>query len=89
VLEAMACGNAIIATNVGDTRMFINENNGILINLNVDELINAIETFYLNKELLERLAKNAYSYVRENHTIEKMSDYYVNLFNKASFRYIN
>ena len=33
VLEAMGCGNAIVATDVGDTRMFINENNGILINL--------------------------------------------------------
>lgn len=89
VLEAMGCGNAIVATNVGDTQMFINKNNGILINLDVVELVNAIEALYLNKELRERLGKYAYSYVRENHTIEKMVDYYVNLFNNASIRYIN
>ncbi len=86
VLEAMGCGNAIVATNVGDTRMFINEDNGILINLDVMELVNAIETLYLNKELRERLGKNAYSYVRKNHTIEKMAEYYINLFDKAYSR---
>ena len=89
VLEAMACGNAIVATDVGDTRFFINENNGILIALDIIELVNAIETLYLDKELRDRLCKNAYSYVRENHTIEKMADYYVDLFNKTSSKYSN
>jgi glycosyltransferase involved in cell wall biosynthesis len=84
VLEAMGCGNAVIATDVGDTRMFINEFNGILIDLNVNELVNAIESLYLDKDLRERLGKNAYSFVRENHTIEKMANYYITLFEKAS-----
>ena len=81
VLEAMGCGNAIIATDVGDTRMFINEENGLLINLKADELANAIETLYVDKVLRKRLGSFAYSYVRENHTIEKMAEYYVGLFN--------
>lgn len=89
VLEAMGCGNAIIATDVGDTRMFINENNGILIDLEVNNLIDAIETLYLNKDLREQLATYAYSYVRENHTIEKMAGYYVDLFERASNKYVN
>lgn len=89
VLEAMGCGNAIIATDVGDTRMFINENNGILIERYLGELVKAIETLYLDKDLRERLGRNAFSFVRENHTIEKMADYYINLFEKASLRNIN
>jgi glycosyltransferase involved in cell wall biosynthesis len=89
VLEAMACGNTIVATDVGDTRMFVNENNGILIKLDVAELVNAIETLYLDKDLSGRMHKNASSYVRENHTIKKMADYYISLFNKASLRYLN
>lgn len=89
VLEAMGCGNAVIATNVGDTRMFINENNGILIDLNLSDLVNAIENLYLNKELREQLGNYAYYYVRENHTVEKMTDYYIDLFNKASLRLIS
>lgn len=89
VLEAMGCGNAIIATDVGDTRMFINENNGILIERDLGELVKAIETLYLDKDLRERLGRNAFSFVRENHTIEKMADYYINLFEKALLRNIN
>jgi glycosyltransferase involved in cell wall biosynthesis len=85
----MGCGNAIIATDVGDTRMFISERNGILIDLDVSKLVNAIETLYLNKDLREQLGIYAYSYVRENHSIEKMAGYYVDLFDRASNKYIN
>lgn len=89
VLEAMACGNAIIATDVGDTRMFINKNNGILINLELNELVNAIGSLYLDKILRERLGKYAFSYVREKHSLEKSAEYYITLFNKTSLRYID
>ena len=87
VLEAMGCGNAIVASDVGDTRMFINKDNGILIKPEVVELVSAIENLYVNKEFRERLGKNAFSYVRENHTIEKMAEYYVDLFKKVSSRF--
>ncbi|MFO7525406.1 MAG: glycosyltransferase [Ignavibacteriaceae bacterium] len=89
VLEAMGCGNAIVATDVGDTKMFINENNGILIKLNADELVNAIETLYLDDELRAKMGDYAYKYVRENHTVEKMAEYYVDLFNNTVVRDFN
>lgn len=89
VLEAMGCGNSIIATDVSDTRMFINENNGILIDLELNNLVNAIEKLYLNKNLREQLGNYAYSYVRVNHTIEKMANYYVDLFDKAVINNVN
>lgn len=83
VLEAMACQNAIIATNVGDTRMFINEKNGILIGLDAVELSNAIEKLYLNRELTKKMGMYAEKYVKDNHTIEKSAEYYLELFRKA------
>ena len=83
VLEAMGCGNAVIASDVGDTRMFVNENNGILINLDAVELANAVEKLYLNKEHCAQLCRFAYRYVRENHTVEKMAEYYITLFDHA------
>jgi len=89
VLEAMACGNAIVATNVGDTRMFVNENNGILIKLDKVELANALEKLYLDKELCTQLGQFAFNFVREKHTVEKMADYYVKLFDKTLSRIKN
>lgn len=87
VLEAMGCGNAIIATDVGDTRMFVNEKNGLLINLDSVELTDAIEKLYLNRNLCAQLGDYAFHFVRENHTIEKMAEYYINLFNLAASKY--
>lgn len=84
VLEAMACGNAIIATDVGDTRMFVNQNNGILINLNLDELINAIEFMYLNKDKTFEMGLFAEKYVKQAHTVQKAADYYTELFTRAT-----
>jgi glycosyltransferase involved in cell wall biosynthesis len=89
VLEAMACGNVIIASDVGDTRLFINKSNGILINLELTALINAIELLYLDRNLCKLMQNNAYQYVRKNHTVEKMSEYYIDLFNKAYSKVIS
>ncbi len=83
VLEAMACGNAIIASDVGDTRMFVNEENGILINLNKYDLINAIEKLYLDRSYCKKLGENASKYARQYHTIERVVEYYIALFQKA------
>jgi len=79
----MACGCAIVATDVGDTRMFINNNNGILINLRLDELVSAIEKLYIDSGLAVKLGNFAYNYVREKHTIENMANYYISIFEKV------
>jgi glycosyltransferase involved in cell wall biosynthesis len=75
LLEAMACGNAIIATNVGLTSLLVNENTGILIDYKVDQLSTAIEFLYHEKSLAIRLGENANSFVREKHTVEKFWSY--------------
>jgi glycosyltransferase involved in cell wall biosynthesis len=80
VLEAMACGNAIIATDVGDTRMFINENNGILVNFDSVQIAQAIERLYLNRDYLKSLGLYARKYVIQNQSQSKCVTYYENLF---------
>jgi glycosyltransferase involved in cell wall biosynthesis len=82
VLEAMACGNAIIASDTGDTKLFINKNNGILISLNAEELVNALHTLINNKKSTQKMGGYAAKYARQNHTIEKYSEYYLDLINK-------
>lgn len=83
VLEAMACGNAIIASDVGDTRMFVNDEIGILIPLDLNSLVNALELLINNKEHALRLGKNAREFVLKNHTIEKCAEYYLDLFKQT------
>lgn len=83
VLEAMACGNMIIASNSGDTELFINNNNGCLIQLNTTQLVSAIEEAYLYRDKTLAKGKYAARFVSENHTIEKFSDYFLELLQMA------
>ncbi|HEY5125294.1 MAG TPA: glycosyltransferase [Ignavibacteria bacterium] len=80
VLEAMACGNAIIASDVGDTRMFVNDEVGILIPLDLISLVNALELLINNKEHALKLGENAREFVLKHHTLEKCAEYYLDLF---------
>lgn len=83
VLEAMACSNAVIASNTGDTHLFINETNGMMINLETNELVSAIEKLYKDKALTEKLGICGREYVITNHTAEKYIEYFTGLINKA------
>lgn len=83
VLEAMACGNAVIASNTGDTGLFINENNGLLISLDVNELVSAIEKLLNDKNLTKELGIAGREYAITNHTAEKYIDYFTGIINKA------
>lgn len=84
VLEAMACGNMIIASNSGDTGLFINNKNGCLIPLNTGQLAGAVEEAYLNRDKTLAKGKYAARFVSEYHTIEKFSDYFLELILKAN-----
>lgn len=61
-LEAQACGNVVISTNIGGLpNLIIDGYNGILINPDGQELMNALDRVLASKELCERLSKNAVS----------------------------
>jgi glycosyltransferase involved in cell wall biosynthesis len=79
----MMCGNAIIASDVGDTRMFKNNEVGILIPLDLNSLVNALELLINNKEHALVLGKTAREFVLKNHTIEKCAEYYLDLFEQT------
>lgn len=79
VLEAMACENAIIATNTGDTGLFVSETNGILIKPELNELVSALKTLIKNLELTDSLGVNAREFVLKNHTIDKFSGYFLSV----------
>ena len=59
-LEAQACGNVVIATNIGGLpNLIIDGYNGILINPNPQELMDALDRVLSDIEFREYLSKNA------------------------------
>lgn len=79
LLEAMACGNAVIASNTGDTGLLVNGSNGYLIDLDPDSLVHALLRLIENKEKTNSMGAIARQFVLENHTIDKYSDYYTDM----------
>jgi L-malate glycosyltransferase len=59
LLEAMASGLAIIATDTGGVKELINEENGFIINQkNSADIFSSLEKLYKNKDLLIKIKKN-------------------------------
>lgn len=81
VLEAMACGNAIVASDTGDTSLFVNTSNGILVQLNKNSVVSALKKLIANTSGTKMLGLQAAKFAMDNHTIEKVSEYYAGLIN--------
>jgi len=76
LLEAMAAENAVIVTDVGETRKLVNGVNGLLVPKNSPEaLAKAIELLTKDEAARKRLGKLAADYVKSHHTIEKFAEY--------------
>jgi len=83
VIEAMACGNAVIASNTGDTGLLINSSNGVLVELSVNSVVSAMEKLITDRSLTKKLGDAGRDFVLQNHTIEKVSAYYTGLIKKV------
>lgn len=79
LLEAMACENAIIASDVGETRKLVTEKEGILVSLEVNSISNAIIKLLKNNEVCSQLGKQARIKVLKEHTVERYLDYFYSL----------
>jgi glycosyltransferase involved in cell wall biosynthesis len=89
VLEAMGCGNAVIASNTGDTDLFINNSNGMLVELNTESLVSALKKLIKDPLLAKQMGLAGKELAEKNHTIEKASAYYLELFEKAYKKVFN
>lgn len=78
ILEAMSFAKAIAATDVGGTKDLIKDKTtGLLINPGAgEEIYKAILTYIGIPSLRESLGENAYQFVRDNYSLDKMADAY-------------
>ncbi|HCJ66688.1 MAG TPA: hypothetical protein DHV62_05005 [Elusimicrobia bacterium] len=85
LLEAMSCSLPVIATNIGGTAEIIeNRTNGVLIELNsINQLYEGIIALTTNPELSSTLGRNARNTVKENYSIEKITQSYISLYEKV------
>lgn len=83
LLEAMACGNAIIATDVGETRRLVDEKVGILIKEDTEELADAIIRLLADPDVSKAMGYWARERVIREHNIETFTRYLGDLYRKA------
>jgi glycosyltransferase involved in cell wall biosynthesis len=82
LLEAMACGNAIVASDVGETYRWVDEEAGARIQSTPDALASAIIALFEHPELLERKGKKARERASQEHTVEQFARYLLDVYAK-------
>ncbi|MHA1395001.1 MAG: glycosyltransferase family 4 protein [Promethearchaeota archaeon] len=91
IIEFMACGTPVIATNVGGTSEIIKNNkNGLLVDPNPRSIAKAVINLYYNKELRSKLINNAKKDVKlfSFNNLEKFLDFFHKILknkNRTSF----
>jgi len=70
ILEAAMTKCAIIATDQGGIKELVDNDNGIIVNGNVDDLENAMEKLILDKDLRKVYAENVYNTAKSKYSWE-------------------
>ena len=82
LLEAMAAGKAVVATNVGDIpKIIIHKKNGLLVSpANTSELVSSISLLLKNKTLAQEIGKSAKEHIRKNYSATIMAQKYYDVY---------
>jgi glycosyltransferase involved in cell wall biosynthesis len=84
LLEAMACGCAIVASDVGQTREMVSPSEGRLVLLDADHIAGAVSALLDEPEAARRLGAAARDRVMREHTVERYAPYIELLYEKAA-----
>lgn len=80
VLEAMACECAIIASDVGDTKLFVDDKVGGRVPLEADAIAARVTALLADPKRCAALGQAARERATEQHTIERYTDYLLDLY---------
>lgn len=84
LLEAMVRGIPVITTDVGGTKELVNEENGFIVDQeNSDQIADALEKLYRDRELVERMGKAGRERVRSLN-LENIAEQYIKLYKKVA-----
>ena len=84
LLEAMAAGNAVVATDVGDTRRLVGPETGLLVSgRDGEELASALSRLMGDPERRAAMGVRARAFVVENHTVERASAHLLDVWKLA------
>lgn len=81
LLEAMASGNAIIATDVGETRKLVDETMGYLVETSPEGLAIGLQKIFENKNKIKLFGENARAKALNEHSIQNFANYFLTLTN--------
>ncbi len=73
LLEAMACGNAVVASDVGETYRWVDEETGLRIESTAKALAAAVIALFDNPAALQRMGQAARARARREHTVERFA----------------
>jgi len=81
ITEAMSVGTPVLATRVGATTEYLNQDNSTLIDAgDIDQITNALNDFVTNKTTWDKKAEIAKNLIMKNFTSEIMAKNYLNHF---------
>lgn len=82
IIEAMSLGVPVIATDVGDHSLMLNQVRGLIVpSRNSYALKEAFEKILFDENLKSTLVRNAHDFVEKNFMIDKMVDNYLKIWN--------
>jgi glycosyltransferase involved in cell wall biosynthesis len=84
IIEYMAMGKAVIATDGGGTAELVRDGfNGYLVEQkNEAQIIEKLETLLDNRELRITMGQNGYRWVRQQFNLKQIADQYIRLYNQ-------
>lgn len=84
LMEAMACGCAIIASDVGLTAQIVPDGIGVRIPLTPERLADGLRNLLNDPQEIEALGNAASEFVRKTQTVERYGEFLVGLYRKIS-----
>lgn len=83
LIEAMACGCAVVASDVGQTREMVPPGTGTLVSLSVDAVAERISSLLDDVPKATAMGLAARNWVMREHTVERYRDYLQKLYEEA------